>query len=72
MIFDEFHERSIHADIALALTRETQNVLRDDLRILVMSATINTEMLTELLDAPLVESQGRQFPVDVFYETDAD
>jgi ATP-dependent helicase HrpB len=72
VIFDEFHERSIHADIALALTRETQNVLRDDLRILVMSATINTEMLTELLDAPLVESQGRQFPVDVFYETDAD
>lgn len=72
IIFDEFHERSIHADIALALTRETQSVLREDLRILVMSATINTELLTDLLTAPLVESKGRQFPVDLFYELDAD
>lgn len=72
VIFDEFHERSIHADIALALTRETQTILREDLRVLVMSATINTSLLTDLLAAPLVESKGRQYPVDVFYETDAD
>ncbi len=72
VIFDEFHERSIHADIALALTRETQQVIREDLRILVMSATINTASLTELLQAPLVESHGRMYPVTLFYENDAD
>ncbi|MFT5822108.1 MAG: ATP-dependent helicase HrpB [Crocinitomix sp.] len=72
IIFDEFHERSIHADIALALTRETQSVLRDDLRLLIMSATIDSANLTQLLDAPLVESNGRQFPVDVIYEGEAD
>ena len=72
IIFDEFHERSIHADIALALARETQSVLREDLRLLIMSATINTAVLTDLLKAPLVESNGRQYPVEVKYEGDAD
>jgi len=72
VIFDEFHERSIHADTAMALTRETQSVLREDLRLLVMSATINTENLTELLKAPLVESEGRQFPVSIKYEGETD
>lgn len=72
VIFDEFHERSIHADTAMALTRETQSVLREDLRLLVMSATINTENLTALLKAPLVESEGRQFPVSIKYEGETD
>ncbi len=72
VVFDEFHERSIHADIALALTRETQSVLREDLRLLVMSATIDSKNLTELLNAPLVESNGRQFPVELIYEGEAD
>jgi len=67
VIFDEFHERSIHADLALALCRETQQVLRPDLRILVMSATLDMPELSGLLDAPIIESEGRQYPVDVHY-----
>lgn len=72
VIFDEFHERSIHADVALALCREAQQVLRPDLRILVMSATLNMPQLTSLLDAPAVVSKGRQYPVDVKYAGDID
>lgn len=72
VVFDEFHERSIHADIALALARETQSVLRADLRLLVMSATIDSGKLTKLLDAPLIESKGRLFPVDLVYVGEAD
>ncbi|QHL85972.1 ATP-dependent helicase HrpB [Nibribacter ruber] len=73
VIFDEFHERSIHADVAMALAREAQSTQRPDLRILVMSATLNMPQLTRLLNAPAVESQGRQYPIDVQYagETDA-
>lgn len=67
VIFDEFHERSIHADVALALCREAQQVLRPDLRIVVMSATLDMPQLTSLLNAPAVTSQGRQFPVDIIY-----
>lgn len=67
VIFDEFHERSIHADIAMALCRESQAVLRPDLRILVMSATLDMPELSKMLKAPIVESLGRQFPVDVHY-----
>ncbi len=67
VIFDEFHERSIHADVAMALCREAQEVLRPDLRIMVMSATLNMPQLTALLKAPVAESQGKQYPVDVFY-----
>ncbi len=67
VIFDEFHERSIHADLALALCREAQRVLRPDLRILIMSATLNTEQLRSLLDAPVISSTGRQYPVDIRY-----
>lgn len=70
VIFDEFHERSIHADTALALTLETQNILREDLRILIMSATIDTTTLSNRLHAPIIESDGRQFPVDVHYHGD--
>lgn len=72
VIFDEFHERSLNADVALALCREAQQVLRPDLRIMVMSATLNMPELTALLDAPVAESEGRQYPVDIIYTTDAD
>jgi len=67
VIFDEFHERSIHADVAMALCREAQQVLRPDLRMMVMSATLNMPQLTALLKAPVAVSEGRQYPVDVFY-----
>ncbi len=65
VIFDEFHERSLQSDVALALTREAQQFLRPDLRILLMSATIDTDALCRALDAPLLESAGRMFPVEV-------
>ena len=67
VIFDEFHERSLHADLALALCRETQTVIRQDLRILIMSATLNLPKLSSLLDAPIIESKGRQYPVEIRY-----
>lgn len=68
IIFDEFHERSLHADLSLALALETQTILREDLKILIMSATLNTQALATLLDnAPIVESQGRSFPVQRLY-----
>ncbi|MGB1104708.1 MAG: ATP-dependent helicase HrpB [Crocinitomicaceae bacterium] len=70
VIFDEFHERSIHADTALALTKETQDILRTDLRILILSATMDTSVLTKNLGAPLVKSDGRQYPVEVIYNED--
>ncbi len=67
VIFDEFHERSIHADVAMALCREAQQVLRPDLRIMVMSATLNMPQLTALLNAPVAESEGKQYPVEIIY-----
>ena len=72
VIFDEFHERSIFADVALALCREVQQILRPDLRIVVMSATLNLPQLSELLQAPVVQSQGRQFPVKINYAGEND
>lgn len=72
VIFDEFHERSLHADLAMALCRESQQVLRPDLRIMIMSATLNMPQLTSLLRAPVAESKGRQYPVEVIYTNDAD
>ena len=63
VIFDEFHERSLHADLALALCLQAQQLLRDDLRILIMSATLESEKLSVLLQAPVVTSLGKQFPV---------
>ena len=68
VIFDEFHERSLHADLALALCRQAQQVLREDLRILVMSATLDKEKLSALLgNAPVIVSKGRQYPVEINY-----
>ncbi|MFN3403965.1 MAG: ATP-dependent helicase HrpB [Cytophagaceae bacterium] len=68
IIFDEFHERSLQADLALALARESQQILREDLRILIMSATLDGTKLSELLNnAPVLTSTGRQFPVAISY-----
>ncbi len=68
VIFDEFHERSLHADLALALCRESQQILRNDLRILIMSATLDTkELTTALNNPPLITSEGRQFPISLHY-----
>jgi ATP-dependent helicase HrpB len=69
VIFDEFHERSLHADLALALCREIQQILREDLRILIMSATLDSGTLSTLLKgAPILTSQGRQYPVQIIYD----
>jgi ATP-dependent helicase HrpB len=72
VIFDEFHERSIHADVAMALCRESQQILRPDLRIMVMSATLDMPQLTKLLNSPMVQSQGKQYPVDIVYTGETD
>jgi len=68
VIFDEFHERSLHADLSLALCLQSQQILREDLKILVMSATLNTHAVATLLDnAPIIQSEGRSFPVENKY-----
>lgn len=68
LLFDEFHERSLDADLGLALARDVQRGLREDLKILVMSATIDGARVAKLLgDAPIVESEGRIFPVETRY-----
>jgi len=68
VVFDEFHERSLDADLGLALARDAQGVLREDLRLLVMSATLDGAAVARLLgDAAVVESQGRAYPVDTRY-----
>ncbi len=69
VIFDEFHERSLHADLALALCLQSQSLLREDLRILLMSATLDGEKISSVLNnVPIVTSLGRQFPVEIKYE----
>ena len=67
VIFDEFHERSINSDLALALTRQAQQIIRPDLKIVIMSATIDTSNICAALQAPLIESEGRMFPVELHY-----
>ena len=68
VIFDEFHERSLHADLGLVLCRQVQDILRDDLRVLVMSATLAARALSALMgDAPVVRSSGRQYPITHHY-----
>jgi ATP-dependent helicase HrpB len=69
VIFDEFHERSLDADFGLALALDVRSALRDDLRILVMSATLDVGRIAALLDQPpVIESLGRSFPIDVRYQ----
>jgi len=68
VIFDEFHERSLHADTALAFAIESQQGLRDDLKLLIMSATLEGMALEALLPgAPVIRSEGRGFPIDYHY-----
>jgi ATP-dependent helicase HrpB len=67
VIFDEYHERSLDADLGLALTLETKRYLREELRLLVMSATLDGERIAALLDAPRVTSAGHSFPVERRY-----
>ncbi len=64
VIFDEFHERSLNGDLGLALVWEARAALREDLNVLVMSATLDAGPVAEMLDAPIVTSQGRAFPVE--------
>lgn len=70
VLFDEFHERSIHADLGLALALEARETIREDLRLLVMSATIDATAVADLLGgergpAPIIECAGRTFPIDI-------
>ncbi|KAB7624308.1 ATP-dependent helicase HrpB [Alkalilimnicola sp. S0819] len=68
VVFDEFHERSLQADLGLVLVREAQQALREELRILVMSATLDAGPVARLLDdAPLISSAGRSYPVEARY-----
>jgi ATP-dependent RNA helicase HrpB len=68
VLFDEFHERSLDADLGLALARDAQTGLREDLRLLVMSATLDGARVARLLgDAPVVASEGRAYPVETRY-----
>ncbi|PBB92022.1 ATP-dependent helicase HrpB [Mesorhizobium sp. WSM3864] len=69
VIFDEFHERSLDGDFGLALALDVQGALRPDLRLLVMSATLDGARVAKLLaGAPVIESEGRAFPVDIRYD----
>lgn len=68
VVFDEFHERALPTDLALAMVRRVQREIRDDLRVVVMSATLDATRVAAFLDdAPIVRSEGRSFPVDVRY-----
>ncbi|AST67986.1 ATP-dependent helicase HrpB [Kosakonia cowanii] len=70
VILDEFHERSLQADLALALLLDVQQGLREDLKLLIMSATLDNERLHSLLpDAPVIVSEGRFFPVEQRYQS---
>jgi ATP-dependent helicase HrpB len=67
VLFDEFHERSLDADEGLAFALDTQTVLREDLRIVIMSATLPPDLTNAFFDAPLVKSEGRAYPVETVY-----
>ena len=66
IVLDEFHERSIHADLALGLAREALEA-RDDLRLVVMSATLDAERVATFLDCPVIRVESRLYPVDISY-----
>lgn len=73
LIFDEFHERNLHADFALTLALEIQKIIRPDLKILIMSATLDTAAISALLgNAPIVSSAGRQYPIAMNYSAEDD
>lgn len=72
VIFDEFHERSLYSDIAYALTLEAQRLIRPDLKIVIMTATIDTDYICRRFDAPLIESQGRAYDVEIIRAADSD
>jgi ATP-dependent helicase HrpB len=68
VIFDEFHERSIHTDLSLALSLQVQELLRDDLKILIMSATLNSREISNLLgNIPVITSKGKSYEVETLY-----
>ncbi len=67
VLFDEFHERSIDADLGLALTLDVADALRPELRIVVMSATLEADPVAQLLDAPVIRSEGRTHPVEIVH-----
>ncbi|MEQ7155221.1 ATP-dependent helicase HrpB [Brevundimonas aurifodinae] len=68
VLFDEFHERSLDADLGLALARDSQALLREDLKLIVMSATLDMEGVSRLLGgAPVVQAEGRAYPVETIY-----
>ena len=67
VIFDEFHERRLNSDLGLALALEAQSALREDLRLLIMSATLDTGAVSKAVAAPVIESEGRQYPVETRY-----
>ncbi|AXV16937.1 ATP-dependent helicase HrpB [Neorhizobium sp. SOG26] len=68
VLFDEYHERSLDADVGLALALDVQSVLREDLRLLVMSATLDVERVAALLGDPaIIKSEGRTFPIEIRY-----
>lgn len=72
VIFDEFHERSLYSDIAYALTLEAQRLIRPDLKIVIMSATIDTDYICRRFDAPLIESKGRAYNVEIIRAAESD
>jgi ATP-dependent helicase HrpB len=67
IMFDEFHERRLNSDLGLALALESQMAFREDLKLLIMSATLDTARVSAVFDAPVVESEGRMFPVETRY-----
>ena len=67
ILFDEFHERSLAADLGLALTLSAQRAVREDLRVVIMSATLESDRIARVLDAEVVHSEGRAFPVETLY-----
>lgn len=68
VIFDEFHERSVHADLGLALSLQCQSLFREDLRIVVMSATLEAESVADILEgASVLRSEGRMYPIETIY-----
>src|SRR5436190_1241637 len=68
VVLDEFHERSLHTDVAIALLREVQETVRDDLKLVVMSATLEAEPVAQFLGGcPIVRTEGRTFSIEVRY-----